>query len=70
MAAVTAFRHQGMIGVNRPNGGLVMLTMEEVAAIMALVSPGTVAGEAAQSHLAAHRTMLGSRHSDYFDKIG
>lgn len=63
MAAPTAYRHQGMIALNRPNGGLVMLTMEEAAAVAALVSPGADARDAVQRHMDARGELLGRRHA-------
>lgn len=62
MARPTAYRHQGIIHLNRADGSLLALTVEEAAAIAALLSPGTEAGAAAQRHLDAHAGMLGRGH--------
>lgn len=64
MAAPTAYRHQGMIALNRPNGGLVMLTMEEAVAVAALVSPAADARDAVQRHLDQQMNLIGRAHSD------
>jgi hypothetical protein len=66
MAHPTAFRHQGSITLNRADGSSILLSMEEAAAIAALVSPGAEARAAAERHLAVHRGMLGNRHGAPF----
>ena len=63
MAAPTAYRHQGMIGLNRHDGSCVMLTMEEAAAVAALVSSGADARDAVQRHMDARGELLGRRHT-------
>ena len=62
MAHPTAFRHQGKVHLNRGDGTAVILTMEEAAAIAALVAPSADARAAAERHLQAHQGMLGQRH--------
>jgi hypothetical protein len=62
MAHPTAFRHHGTIILNRADGSAVALTMEEAATVAALVSPSADARAAAENHLAAHRTLLGTGH--------
>lgn len=64
MAQPTAYRHEGRVLLNRHDGTLVRLTMEEAAAIVAVVSPSADARAAAERHLVAHASPLGRRHGD------
>lgn len=64
MARPTAFKHQGLVCLNRADGSAIMLTTEEAAAIVALLSPASEAGAAAQRHLDAHGRLLGRSHGD------
>lgn len=61
MAQPTAYRHQSNVHLNRADGNLIVLTMEEARVIAALVSPAIDARSAADRHLIAHR---GLRHPD------
>jgi len=64
MAHCTAFRHQGLVGLNRADGTAIMLTMEEAVAVADLIGPSSEARTAVARHLDAHSQILGSRHSD------
>ena len=65
MAHCTAFRHQGLVGLNRADGSAIMLTMEEALAVADLISPSSEARAAVTRHLNAHSGLLASRHSDH-----
>ena len=66
MAHPTAYRHEGHVSLNRHDGTLLRLTMEEAAAIVAVVGPSAEARAAAERHLEAHANLLGSRHGGHY----